>query len=177
MRRAVLRVVWVTVVFVTFLTVLGCSDGRPTVEDIQGEFESLGFEFEVWDLRDIGVPDVSLRGVSPHSPIRRVIVLIEGQSQVEGVDWNSAELVFNYFGLLPYSVTDYERESEYINVLASLLTPGMEEQVLAWHFDTTASENAAKASSQHFGNVFVETTIDLTFDRVIITFTPDPEWK
>ena len=129
MRRAILRVVWVTVVFVTLLTVLSCSDGRPTVEDIQSEFESRGFEFQVWDFSVIGIHYGYITGISPD---RGTILRINGQIPVKDVAWDSVELEFN--SLAPWRY-DVDLQVEYIIALASLLIPNMRDAFLLWLAD------------------------------------------
>ncbi len=161
MRRVLLWVFWAAVVVVTLFAVLGCSESRATVEDIQGEFESRGFELHVLEFR---YADDVLKGFSP---ARGTILLIKGQSPKKGVAWDSVELAFNNLAGWRY---DAELQAEYIFVLASILMPNTIDDFTEWLVDAGTGRGI---DIRRFGNMTVQH--EHGGDTTRITFWPDKD--
>ena len=171
--------VWIALCM-ALLGLTGCSDDRPTVQDIQSEFESLGFYFEVWDMRDIvprwDIDDVSVigtDGVNVGLASRLYIELdIKGDFPIEGAAWDSVSLAFNDSLAAWRNPPDYpQRRAEYVIALTSLLIPDMKNEGLQW---IANSGTDIGAYTRRFDKMTVEKKVESS-DEWRITFRPDKD--
>ena len=174
-NRIALQVAWGIVVCIVLVGLTGCSDSRATVQDIQSEFESLGFYFEVWNARDVipgfgGVTIIGTDGVNVGIASRLHIELdVSGDSPIEEADWDSVSLLFNH--IAPWrNPPDYaKRQIEYIIALISLLIPDMKNEVRQW---IANSGTDVRTHTRRFGKMTVEVNVESSYEWGI-TFRPD----
>ena len=177
-NRVALQFVWGIVGCIALVGLTGCSDDRPTVQDIQSEFESLGFHFEVWDDRDVfsdfpGIGGVSLIGVNRVLASRLDIELdVKGDSPIEGADWNIVSLSF-YGPRVPRRLlSDHTKiHVEYEIALISLLIPDMKNEIRQW---IANSNTDIGTYTRRFGKMTVENKVQ-AHDEWEITFRPDKD--
>ena len=146
---------------IALIVSIGCADGpereaeleRPTVQEIQGEFESRGFAFESRGWDD-GSDRVYIRGFSADRPPKvPVVLVVEGQSPE--ASWDRASLTFNDLAPWRYTTTDVQRQAGYIVALVSLLTPTLNMEVDVLRF-LEASTPRTHTRTRRFGSVTVD---------------------
>ena len=185
-NRVALQVVWCIVVYIALVGLTGCSDNRPAVQEIQSEFESLGFHFKVWDLRDaardfgFGCDEwppslIGTDGVNVGLASRLDIYLdIEDcDSSIEGADWDSVSLSFDDSLASWRNPPDYaNRRGEYLITLISLLIPDMFDEVRQWIVANDYTDIGTY--TRRFGSMTVEVKVESSYESGI-TFRPDKD--